>query len=95
MKKQQVNVKGTEVTIIMKNDIEYISLTNIAAKFGEPRFVVRNWLRNISNLNYLGLWEEMHNDDFNRVGFSTVKKEISDNPNGFSISPAIIALEKD
>lgn len=48
---------------------EYISLTDIAKyrNSDDPRFVIQNWMRNRNTVEFLGLWEELHNPDFNRV----------------------------
>ena len=52
---------------ILKN--EFISLTDIAKYRNEddPRFVIQNWMRNRNTIEFLAVWEELHNPDFNRV----------------------------
>ncbi|MDO4289224.1 MAG: KilA-N domain-containing protein [Eubacterium sp.] len=54
---------------------EFISLTDIAKYRNEDdfRFVIQNWMRNRNTIEFLGVWEELHNSDFNRVQFETVK----------------------
>ena len=54
-----------------------ISLTDIAKYRNEddPRFVIQNWMRNRNTIEFLGVWEELHNPDFNRVQFEAVKNE--------------------
>jgi hypothetical protein len=66
----------------------YISLTDIAKRknLEEPRFVVINWLRNRNTIEFLGIWETIHNSEFNRVGFDTVKTQAG--LNSFTISPS-------
>ena len=56
---------------------EFISLTNIAKYRNEddPRFVIQNWMRNRNTIEFLGVWEELHNPEFNRVQFEAVKNE--------------------
>ena len=56
---------------------EFISLTDIAKYRNEddPRFVIQNWMRNRNTIEFLGVWEELHNPDFNRVQFEAVKNE--------------------
>jgi len=58
-----------------KDDL--ISLTDIAKykNADAPRFVIQNWMRSRSTLEFLGVWEVINNPDFNRVGFDTVKNE--------------------
>ncbi len=41
----------------------------------DPRFVIQNWMRNRNTIEFLGVWEELHNPDFNRVQFEAVKNE--------------------
>ena len=56
---------------------EYISLTDIAKyrNDNEPRFVIQNWMRNRNTVEFLAVWEELHNPDFNRVQFEAVRSE--------------------
>ena len=60
---------------IFKN--EYIILTDIAKYQNEddPRFVIQNWIRNRNAVEFLAVWEELHNPDFNRVQFEAVRSE--------------------
>ncbi|MBN1646014.1 KilA-N domain-containing protein [Candidatus Woesearchaeota archaeon] len=66
---------------------KYICLTDIARKKNpeEPRFVVINWLRNRNTVEFLGIWESIHNINFNRVGFDTVR--IDAGLDSYTISP--------
>ncbi len=41
----------------------------------DPRFVIQNWLRNRNTIEFLGVWESLHNPDFNRVQFEAVRAE--------------------
>jgi len=83
---EKINVLGTEIAVREKQD--YISLTDIARYKNpkEPRFVVINWLRNRNTVEFLGIWEIIHNHGFNRVGFDTVRSQTG--LNSFTISPA-------
>lgn len=56
---------------------EYISLTDIARyrNSDDPRFAIQNWMRNRNTIEFLGLWESLHNPSFNRVQFDTFKTE--------------------
>ena len=86
--KSEIIVKDNKINIIRINGIEYISLTDLAryADSNEPRFPIQNWMRNKDVILYLGLWESMNNEDFNRVEFDTVKNEAGSNT--FRISPS-------
>ena len=41
----------------------------------DPRFVIQNWMRNRNTVEFLAVWEELHNPDFNRVQFEAVRSE--------------------
>ena len=70
-KKIKITADGTEITIIRQQDADYISLSDIAKKFGAPKDVISNWLRNRNTLEFLGVWESLYNKDFNRVEFDS------------------------
>jgi hypothetical protein len=75
MKKETITVKGTEITIITNREDDYISLTDMAGYKDEleARVVVSNWMSTRFTLEFLGLWEEIYNPDFNRMEFHTIK----------------------
>lgn len=82
-----ISANGIEIRINEVNHEDYISLTDIAKKANpdEPRFVIQNWLRNRSTIEFLGLWETLNNSDFNRVEFEAFKN--SSGSNAFVLSP--------
>jgi hypothetical protein len=86
--KNEIQVKGINVSITTLNSNQYIRLTDIAKRKNseEPRFVVINWLRNRNTIEFLGIWEKIHNPNFNGVGFDTVKTQAG--LNSFTISPS-------
>ena len=67
-----IHAKGIDIGIYTKDfENEYISLTDIAKyrNDNDPRFVIQNWMRNRNTVEFLAVWEELHNPDFNRVQF--------------------------
>ena len=72
VKKDTIEAKGFED---FRND--YISLTDIARykNVHEPKDVVKNWLRVRDTIEFLGLWETIHNPNFKGVEFDSFKKE--------------------
>ena len=71
-----INANGTEIAVISKgDDNDYISLTDIARykNSDEPKDVVKNWMRNRSTIEFLGLWEQLNNPDFKGVEFDSFK----------------------
>jgi KilA-N domain. len=68
----KITVKETEIAIFSKlNYQDYIGITDIAKYKNpiEPKDVVKNWLRNRSTIEFLGLWERIHNPNFKGVEF--------------------------
>ena len=80
-------VKDTRIGIMRVGNINYISLTDLAKyqNSSDPSFTVKNWLRKITTIDYIGLWEQIHNDNFNLVEFDQIKTEYG--KNSFSMSP--------
>lgn len=79
----KIFVKDTEVTVVKVNDKDYICLTDmIKAKDGD--FFITDWLRNRNTLEYLGIWEQVSNPDFNYGEFATIKNKSG--LNNFKIS---------
>ena len=73
-----IHAKGIDIGIYTKDfENEYISLTDIAKyrNDNDPRFVIQNWMRNRNTVEFLAVWEELHNLDFNRVQFEAVRSE--------------------
>lgn len=87
MGKRKIQVEGVEIRLFLEGEEDYISLTDIAKKFGDSRQIIRNWMRNTSTLNYLGLWEKLNNQDFKEAELGLFKNEITDNPSTFTMSP--------
>ena len=73
-----IHAKGIDIGIYTKDfENEYISLTDIAKyrNDNDPRFVIQNWMRNRNTVEFLAVWEELHNPDFNRVLYEAVRSE--------------------
>ncbi|MCE1159639.1 MAG: KilA-N domain-containing protein [Burkholderiales bacterium] len=70
----QIEVKGTAISIYSKNDMDFISLTDmLKAKDGD--FFISDWLRNRNTVEFLGIWEQVHNPDFNYGEFAIIKSQ--------------------
>lgn len=74
-----VLTETVRVQQIRKDD--FISLTDIAKykNADDPRFVIQNWMRTRFTVEFLGIWEQLNNPDFNRVEFEAVKDEAGSN----------------
>lgn len=85
--KDVLKAKGIDISIYTKDfENEFISLTDIAKyKSDNPNDVIKNWMRNRDTIEFLGLWERLHNADFKPVEFEGFK--IQAGSNAFTMSP--------
>lgn len=86
-RKATVRVKGTEITVLMHREEDYISLTDIARHRNPDHTddLIRNWLRNRNTIEFLGIWESLNNPDFKPVEFDGFKKQAG--LNSFALTP--------
>ncbi len=85
--KSSIEVRGTMVNIVSQNDTDYICLTDIA-RFRNPDAtddLIRNWLRNRNTIEFLGIWEQIHNPGFKPVEFDGFKMRAG--LNSFTLTP--------
>lgn len=71
---KSINVKGTEVSIINHLNEDYISLTDMIKSFGDDT-IIKNWLRNRNTVEFLGIWEQINNPNFNSVEFDLIRNQ--------------------
>ena len=83
MKNKVISVKGVDIGVKKVNDDDYLSLTDmLKAKEGE--FFVKSWLRNRNTVEFIGIWESVHNPNFNWYEFDLIRK--SAGLNNFNMS---------
>ena len=85
--KTNINVNGNNIGVMRVNNVDYISLTDLAryADDEEPRLPIQNWMRTKDIISYLGLWEIINNKNFKRVEFDTFENQAGSNK--FKMSP--------
>jgi hypothetical protein len=83
-KKSTISVQGTAITIVSHKEDDFICLTDMAKKFGGDDLIY-SWMRNRNTLEFLGIWEQIHNPDFKGGEFETFKKEAG--LNSFHLTP--------
>lgn len=84
----EINVISNKVSIMRINNINYISITDLAkySNPDDPSGVIRNWMSNKNSFAFYSLWEEMNNPDFNSVELHGIKtKEVP--YNRFTMTP--------
>ena len=94
IKKETIHAKGIEIGIYTTDfENEYISLTDIARyKSDEPNDVIRHWMRNRDVIEFLGLWEQLHNENFKPTEFGGFREQAG--ANAFTMSPFFCGLAK-
>ena len=87
IKKDVIHAKGFDIGIYTTDyENEFISLTDIAKyKSNAPNDVIKNWMRGRETLEFLGLWESLHNPDFKPVEFDGFRSEAG--LHSFTMSP--------
>ncbi len=86
-KSKKINVEGTEILVFTYEEKEYISLTDIA-RYRDPvrsDYILQNWMRNRSTIEFIGLWELFNNPDFNSIEFDGIKNLAGSN--SFVLTP--------
>jgi KilA domain-containing protein len=85
-KKQKIEIKGNEITIVKSDNEDYISITDIAKhKNAEATgLVISHWMSTRYTIEFMGLWEKMHNPNFNVTEFRNIRNESGSN--GFILS---------
>jgi hypothetical protein len=86
-KNKKIEVKGTEIAIFQGDMSDYISLTDMARYRDTERtnYIIQNWMRTRSAIEFCGLWEQMYNIDFKSIEFDAFKNESGSN--SFSLTP--------
>lgn len=84
---EKINALGIEIGVASTGSgDDYISLTDIARyKSDEPKMVVQNWMRNRNTIEFLGVWESLHNPDFKGIEFDAFREEAG--LNSFTLTP--------
>ncbi|MFH1194365.1 MAG: KilA-N domain-containing protein [bacterium] len=82
-----ITVQGKDIFFFHRDREDYISITDIARHKNpdEPKDVVKNWMRSKTTIEFLGLWEKLHNPNFKGVEFDTFLFQAGSN--SFVLSP--------
>lgn len=86
-KNKIINVQGREITLISDKVNDYISLTDMA-RYRDPErtnYIIQNWMRTRSAIEFCGLWEQLNNPDFKSIEFDAFKNESG--ANSFALTP--------
>ena len=80
-KTNKIEVDGSAISIIKNQNEDYVSLTDMA-KFKNPEstgLVISHWLSTRFAVDFLGIWEQINNPDFNRTAFRNIRFDAGSN----------------
>lgn len=85
--KSEMMVNDRKINVLRIDNKDYISLTDLAryANPEEPKIPIYAWMRNTDVISYLGLWEQLNNENFKGHEFETFESEAG--KNSFYMSP--------
>ena len=85
--KNKLIVKNVNINVFSFDEKDFISLTDIARFKDKERsdYVLQNWFRTFSTIEFLGLWEKINNPNFNSIEFDGFKSQAGSN--SFSLTP--------
>ena len=69
----KITVQNTQITVVTINERDYISLTDMVRNIENGPALIEKWLRNKNTIEFLGIWEEMYNPNFNSLEFEGIK----------------------
>ena len=82
----KIKVLNKEVGFYRNNENEYICITDIAMYKDSERsdYIIQNWLRSRTTIEFLGIWERINNSHFNPIEFDVFRKQAG--LNSFSLT---------
>ena len=86
-KAKKIKVLDREISVREINKEDYICITDIGRYKDTERTddLIRNWVRNRNTIEFLGIWEQINNPDFNSVEFDGFRKQAG--LNSFTMTP--------
>ncbi len=85
-KSKKIHIENLEIAGYTKKQNDFISLTDMARfkNVETTGLVISHWLSTRYTVEFMGLWEQINNPDFNVTEFSNIKNESGSN--GFVLS---------
>lgn len=75
----KIEVQGTIINILTLNNEDYISLTNMVSNQEDGSKLIEKWLTNKNTIEFLGIWEQLNNKNFNSPEFGGIMNEAGTN----------------
>ena len=72
-----LEVQGASIAVLSQRQHDFICLTDIARYKDAERtdYLISNWLRNRNTIEFLGIWEQLNNPNFNPIEFDGIRKQ--------------------
>lgn len=83
-KVSKIAVENKTISILKQNEEDYICLTDMVRDENGTDHI-RNWMRNRNTVEFIGLWETLHNPNFKGVEFDTFRQQAG--LNNFNLTP--------
>jgi len=86
-KTKKIEVNGREIALYSTNSEDFISLTDMARYRNSERtnYIIQNWMRTRSAIEFCGLWEQLNNPNFKSIEFDAFKNQSGSN--SFALAP--------
>jgi len=87
MNKTKLNVNELEIVLYKQDEEEFISLTDMVKfrDYERTNYIIQNWMRTRSTIEFLGLWEHLRNPNFKSIEFDAFRNESGSN--SFTLTP--------
>ena len=66
---EKINVLGTDISYYEYKEDDFICLTDMVKNLENGLVLIEKWLRNKNTIEFLGIWEELNNPNFNSPEF--------------------------
>ena len=74
-KSQKIEIEDKTISIVQRGDQDYICITDMVRNLDGGNAIIENWLRNKNTIEFIGIWEELNNPDFNSLEFEGIKSD--------------------
>ena len=72
---EKINVLGTDISYYEYKEDDFICLTDMVKNLENGLVLIEKWLRNKNTIEFLGIWEELNNPNFNSPEFEGIKNQ--------------------
>lgn len=84
-----IKVEDIDIAVTNINDSDYICLTDMTQNFDGGSKLIEKWINNKSTIEFLGVWEQLNNPNFNSPEFRGIYSESGSNKFYISINKFI------